>query len=695
MDAGPSGAEKVRWERREGVAVLTVANPPVNALVQPVRAALFDLIAQAEADPEVSAILIQAEGRTFPAGADVREFSGVAGDPTLAELCLRIETCTKPVVAAIHGTALGGGLELALACHYRMALKEARFGFPEVSLGLVPNAGGTQRLPRLVGARVALDLLTTGKPIDATRALAAGLIDKVVQKNLDKAGFGTARNFAETGVPPRPTRLRDEGLGRARDYLDAIAARRAEATAQPQDAVRWALELVEAALLVPFEAGLDMEHAAYDDLVNSDAARGLRHAFLAERRAGRFPSLAGVSPLRVSSAGVIGAGAHARDVAMAALRAGVPVTVALEDDTAITRVRARMERAFGEAVEAGRMTGRDRDERLRRLTVAEDYGALDAADVVIEALAEDSVRKTHALSQLAEVAAPHTIFASATAECDIETLAGASGRADRFAAMHFIEPADTNRLVEIAPARATRPEVLMTLIRLARAMGKGPVLTGARKGLVFNRMLEAYYGAAALVVEQGALPSDVDRAMRQYGMAMGPFQSQDIAGLEAVWGLNLDACPSELPARMIEQAWYGQRTGQGYYDYRGEDGIARVSPEVTNLIRALREYRGISLRLFEREDIQRRCLFAMANEGARLVAARVVDRPSDIDAALLLGLGFPREKGGPMLAADIAGAVEVRKCLKEWSAENPFWAPVPLWDELIKHGRRFETIGKA
>lgn len=695
MDAGPSGAEKVRWERREGVAVLTVANPPVNALVQPVRAALLESLERAEADPDVSAILIQAEGRTFPAGADVREFSVAAGEPTLADLCRRIEDCTKPVVAAIHGTALGGGLELALACHYRMALHDARFGFPEVSLGLVPNAGGTQRLPRLVGARVALDLLTTGKPIDANRALAAGLVDKIVQKNLDKAAFGSARNFAESGVPPRPTRDRTEGFGQARPYLEAVAAWRAAMQGGAGEAGIRAVELVEAALLVPFDAGLEMEHAAYDDLVNSDAARGLRHAFLAERRAGRFPSLAGVAAQRVSSVGVVGAGALARDVAMAALKAGVPVTVALEDDTAITRVRGRIERAFGDAVEAGTLSGRDRDDRLRRLNTADDYGALDDMDVIIEALAEDSVRKTQALGQLSQIAAGHTIFASSTAECDIETLAGASGRPDRFAAMHFIAPADANRLVEIAPARGTRPEALMTLIRLARAMGKGPVLTGARQGLVYNRMRQAYYAAAALVVEQGALPAEVDLAMRGYGMPLGPFQAQDVAGIEAVWGLNLDACPSELPARMIEQAWYGQRTGQGYYDYRGEDGVGRPSTDVTNMIRALRDYRGIRPQVFEKEDIRRRCLFAMANEGARLVAARVVDRPSDIDAVMLLGLGFPREKGGPMLAADLATPLEVRKDLSDWASENPFWAPVPLWDELVKHGRRFETIGKA
>ena len=226
-------------------------------------------------------------------------------------------------------------------------------------------------------------------------------------------------------------------------------------------------------------------------------------------------------------------------------------------------------------------------------------------------------------------------------------------------------------------------------------MGKGPVLTGARQGLVYNRMRQAYYAAAALVVEQGALPAEVDLAMRGYGMPLGPFQAQDVAGIEAVWGLNLDACPSELPARMIEQAWYGQRTGQGFYDYRGEDGVGRPSTDVTNMIRALRDYRGIRPQVFEKEDIRRRCLFAMANEGARLVAARVVDRPSDIDAVMLLGLGFPREKGGPMLAADLATPLEVRKDLSDWASENPFWAPVPLWDELVKHGRRFETIGKA
>lgn len=693
MDAGLAGADKVRWERRDGVAVLTVANPPVNALVQPVRAALFDAVERAEADADVSAILIQAEGRTFPAGADVREFTGPAGAPTLADLCLRIETCTKPVIAAIHGSALGGGLELALACHYRMAHQDARFGFPEVTLGLVPNAGGTQRLPRIAGAQLALDMLTTGKPIDMKRAEAAKLVDKVVVKNLDKAGFGSARNFARSGVAPRPTRARTDGFMPASRFLDAIAVRRHDLAPNAAGAVPRIIELVEAALLVPFEAGLEMEHAAYDDLVQSDEAKGLRHAFLAERRAGRFPSLAGVAPQRVSSVGIVGAGALARDVVMAALSAGAPVTVALEDDTAITRVRGRIERAYGEAVEAGLVSGRDRDDRLGRLVVSEDLRALADADVIVEALPEDSVRKSQVLSQLSGVAARHAILASSTADCDIETLAGVSGRPERFAAMHFVSPAATNRLVEIAPSRATSPETLMTLIRLARNMGKGPVVTGARQGLVFNRLLDAYYSAACLTVEQGAMPTEVDAAMRAYGLPIGPFQAQDVAGIDTVWGLRPDDCPSDIPARMIENAWYGQRTGQGFYRYEAEDGVARAAPEVTQMIRALRADFDISPRLIETEEIQRRCLYAMANEGARLVAAKVVDRPSDIDAVLLLGLGFPRSKGGPMLVADLASPLAVRNALAGWAGEEDFWAPAPLWDTMVKYGRRFSQMG--
>ncbi|HBZ42828.1 MAG TPA: 3-hydroxyacyl-CoA dehydrogenase [Maritimibacter sp.] len=699
MDAGPAEAETnsglVRYETREGVALITVTNPPVNALVQPVRAGISEAIARAERDEAVGAVVINAEGRTFPAGADVREFTLESAHPTLGELCRQVEACSKPVVAAIHGTALGGGFELALAAHYRMALAGARFGFPEITLGLVPNAGGSQRLPRIVGARVALDLLVSGAPIDAARAQAAGLVDKVVMKNLERAAFGTARNMAEDGLSARPTRDETKGFADPARYLELVEARRKVTARDALPAVGRVIDLVETALLLPFEAGLEVEHVAYQDLVNAPEARGLRHAFLAERRAGRTDVVAGVHPRPVSVIGVVGAGPLARDVAMSALAAGASVKVVLEDDPALGRVQGRIEAVLGKAVEAGRLAGAVRDERLSRLVIADTYDALADADVVIEALPEDAVRKSHVLARVGARALAKAIFASSTAECDVPTLATASRHPEAFAAMHFIAPADRNRLVEIAATEDTAPDVLATLLALARKMGKGPVLTKPRSGLVFNRMVTAYYSAAALLLEQGAGPSDVDAAMRDFGMPLGPFQAQDIAGLDAVWGLRAEDCASRIPLLMIENAWYGKRTGQGYYRYEEGAKGGRAAPDVLQMIRELRDERGLRSRSFTVEEIQDRCLFAMANEGARLVQSGTVARPSDVDAVMLLGLGFPRRWGGPMLMADLAEPLQVRKTMTEWSKEDPFWTPAGLWDDMIKYGRTFEDMDAA
>lgn len=684
--------DTVQWEAREGVAILTVVNPPVNALVQPVRSGLMEAVERAEADPAIGAIVIQAEGRTFPAGADVREFTLERAHPTLSDLCDRVEACSKPVLAAIHGTALGGGFELALACHYRMALAGTRFGFPEVTLGLVPAAGGTQRLPRVVGPRSALEMLISGKPIDAARAQALGLVDKIVNKNLPRAAFGTARNMVAEGTETQPTRDMDRGLADPARYLELVAAQRRVLGDEPREEVSRLIDLVEAALLLPFEAGLDMERVAYEDLVNSEAAQGLRHAFLAERRAGRSDLITGVKPRPVEVIAVVGAGPLARDVAIAALSTGASVTLALEDDSAITRARVRIEAQLGQAVEAGRLSSGQRSGYLANLAVAESYDRLANADVVIEALPEDAVRKSHVLERIGQRALPEAVFASSTAECDLGSLAAASRLPQAFAAMHFIAPADRNRLVEIAPTGETRADALATLVALAHRMNKGPVILKPRLGLVFNRMMRAYYTAAAFLLERGASPADVDAAMRGYGMPLGPFQAQDIAGLDAIWGLSAEDCPSDIPLLMLENAWYGRRTGQGFYRYNEDSPKGRVAPELIQMLRELRGELGITPKVLTPDDIRARCLFSMANEGARLVESGTVARPSDVDSVMLMALGFPRRHGGPMLAADIAGAVAVRKALYAWAEEDDFWTPAGIWDELLKNGRRFSDM---
>ncbi|MGH1369467.1 MAG: enoyl-CoA hydratase-related protein [Maritimibacter sp.] len=696
--------EVVRWEQRESVAILTVENPPVNALVQPVRRALFELVERAEADQSVGAILIQAEGRTFPAGADVREFTLETAQPTLAELCDRVEASRKPVIAAIQGTALGGGFELALACHYRIALRGAQFGFPEVTLGLVPTAGGTQRLPRITGARAALDILLTGRPVSAETGEKIGLVDRVIERNLDRAGFGSARNMAQNQTETRPSQKREEGLSDPARFLESVAARRKQMQGDARDVVSRVIDLVEAALLLPFEAGRGMERVAYEDLIGSDQAQGLRHAFLAERRAGRHPSFASVRTYPIETLGVICAAPLGRDIALGALAAGMNVVLADENQTAIARARRRMETSLDKAVEAGRLGANERDEQLRRLSISGELDALTEANFIIEALPEDLPRKQMTLAKLDKILDQDVIVASCSADVDLAALSQSSGRPEQMLAMHFIAPADRMRMVEIAPLKATRPEVTSTAIALARRLRKTPILSGAYEGLIVNTLTEAYHTAADFLLEDGASPAQVDAAMRNFGMPIGPFQARDLIGLDLAWLQRKARSESRDPAhrystvadRLCEAGWFGRKAGQGYYRYaEGEKG-GRAAPETLALLRDIRSEAGITARDFSEAEIQTRCLLAMANAGAYLVEVGEAQRPSDVDAAALLGMGFARYRGGPMMAADMRGLLNTRNALITYADESApeFWTPAPLFMELIKNGKTFDDLNE-
>lgn len=695
-------SEVVKWEVRESVAVLTVANPPVNALVQPVRDALYRAIERAEADHAVGAILIQAEGRTFPAGADVREFTLKTAEPTLAALCDRVEACRKPVIAAIHGTALGGGFELALACHYRIALRGTQMGFPEVTLGLVPTAGGTQRLPRISGARGALDLLLTGRPVSAEIAHKLGLIDRVIEKNLDRAGLGSARNMAQNQTPPRPTRSREEGITDGARFLEIVEARRTQMKADRREVVSRLIELVESALLLPFEAGRAMERVAYEDLVGGAQAQGLRHAFLAERRAGRHPAFSKIAPREVTQVGVICAGPLGRDITLALLAADYPVVLCDENQTAISRARRRIEAALMEAVEAGKLRTIDMDSQLKNLSISGELEALSDCDLVIDALPEDQPRKVMTIGKLSSVLAEDTVLASSSADVDLRALAMAAAHPKDFIAMHFLSPADRLRAVEVAPLKTTDPRTTSTALMLARRLRKTAILTAPYQGLIVNALIEAYHRAASFLVEDGASPHEVDTAMRAYGMPIGPFQAQDNDGLDLGWLQRKqneeDRAPqdrySTLADLMCEAGWFGRKAGQGYYQYGGAEKSWETAPEVLALIDKIRTENGITPRRFSPEEIQQRCILAMANAGAYMVEVGVAARPSDVDAAALLGFGFPRYRGGPLMEADLLSPLQTRKTLIEWAEESApeFWTPAPLFMELIKNGKRFDDL---
>lgn len=687
-------SETVRYETREGVALITVANPPVNALVQPVRAGIDAALARALDDRDIGAIVIRAEGRTFPAGTDVRDFHREADRPRLGEVCARIENAPKPVIAAIHGTALGGGLELALACHFRLALAGTQLGLPDVMLGVVPTAGGTQRLPRLIGPARALDMLLSGRPIMTKQAERIGLIDKMVRKNLDRAAFGTARNMARTGQPPRPTRARTEGMRDAATYLAVVAGRRSALAESREVAPAKVVQLVEAALLLPFDAGLAMERAVYEDLIHSPQARGLRHAFLAERRAARDVGHAAGAPRKVDHVAVLGQGAWAAWAARAWLAGGVPVLLGEPDDPVRLALRARIVADYAEDVRAGRIASEDRDAELARLRTGGSLGEMPGAGLVIATQRDPDVLSAE-MSRFGAEAPAGTLLAVA-AGADLDEMARLAGRPGDVFGLHMPPPAHRTRLVELAVPAGGPEDLAPTGIALARRLGKVPVVvTNGMAGQVTGTLEGALFAAAEVLALTGTDPSAIDAAMRGAGMALGPFEKADRGWLFATDPPGGD---SRLLARMQGAGWTGRAVGQGFYLY-DKDGTAQgVAPETRRLVGALREASRVpgAVSIPDEAEIRRRCLLAMANAGARLVERGVVARPSDVDVAAIDGLGVARWLGGPMAVADQVGLLHARNLMRAWSGSGDLsmevWTPAALFDELIRKGADFDSL---
>ena len=693
--------DHVTYEVQDGVAVLTIAHPPVNALSFSVRSGLFDAVERADLDPTVRSVLIRAQGRTFPAGADVREFGKPRAKPILSTVVARIEACSKPVVAAVQGTALGGGFEVALGAHYRLADRKARFGLPEVGLGVLPGGGGTQRVPRLTGAAPALDLMLSGKPVSAQTASDLGLVDALVDGDVAAAGFAFARDLAEKGAAPRPTRDRREGFNDVAAYTAAIAARRAEAAKSPLAAPGKIVDCVEAAMLLPFDAGIAMERAAFDDCENSEGARALRHAFFAERRAAKVPELDGATLREVNTIGVVGAGTMGTGIAVACLDAGFPVTLVERDDDGLMRGVERIDAIYDRSVSKGRIDATTRDARMGLLSGTTRMEDLGRVDLVIEAVFEETSVKEGVFAQLDAVMKPGAILATNTSYLDINALAETISRPEDVVGYHFFSPANIMKLLEIVVADKTDPNVVATGFALAKKLRKVPVRAGVTDGFIGNRILAAYRLAADFMLEDGATPAQIDAAMRAYGFPVGPYQVLDIAGLDISWARRKRLAATRDPAHryvtigdtLCERGWFGQKAGRGYYLYDDGSRVGREDPEVLQVITEARADKGIAPRTFTVEEIQARCLGAMANEGARLLEEGVALRPSDIDVVLFFGYGFPRWRGGPMMAADLRGLLTVENELKSWMEEAPeFWTPAPLWDDLVKNGRHFADM---
>jgi 3-hydroxyacyl-CoA dehydrogenase len=701
-----STAGVVTQEVLSRILVVTVDNPPVNALGANVRRELRAAIEAAEHNSTVEAVLLIGAGRNFIGGADIREFGKPPMPPTLPEVCDAIEACSKPVIAAIHGAALGGGLEVALAAHYRFALPNARLGLPEVTLGLLPGAGGTQRAPRLLGAKAALDLMLSGRHIGAKEALELGLVDRLGETgDVLAEGLAYAQGLRAAHAPVRRTRdaagLADRVASRA-----AIEAARAE-TSKKSGHLYSPLKIVDAvqaALELPFDDGLRHERQLFLQCLDSPQRAGLIHAFFAEREVLKAPETRNAKPLAIASVGVIGGGTMGAGIAVAALDAGLPVTMIERDAASLARGLAHIEKVYDGLVAKGRMTAEAKAAVLVRWNGSTSYDALATVDLVIEAVFEDMTVKQAVFAELDRVCKPGAVLATNTSYLDIDALAASVSRPGDVVGLHFFSPANIMKLLEVVVPAQVSADVVATAFDLAKKLRKVPVRAGVCDGFIGNRVLAIYRAAADHMMEDGASPYQIDRVVREFGFPMGPFQVSDLAGGDIGWATRKRRAATRNPKlryvqiadRICERGWFGQKTGRGYYLYA--DGARSGTPdlEVEAIINDERERVGITPRVFSDDEIIRRYMAAMINEGANVVHEGIALRPLDVDVTFLYGYGFPRHRGGPMQYADTVGLAKVLADIREFAQQDPvFWQPSPLIVDLVERGATLASLNQS
>ncbi len=646
---------------REGsVAVVTVDNPPVNALSQALRQALVDAVTELDADSTVKAVVLICAGRTFIAGADVSEFGKPPQPPHLPDVVAAIESAKKPWVAAIHGSALGGGLEVALGCAYRIAVSFASLGLPEVKLGIIPGAGGTVRLPRLIGAAAAVDLVTGGSPLSAKKAEGLGLVDAIIDGDLRAGSIAFAEGIAEKPLPqPISSRVVpavEAGFWESAEKAVAAKAKREIAPLRALASIRKAFE-------TDFAEAMAFERETFLALRGSEQAAALRHVFFAERAAPRPPELAGITPRNIRSAAVIGGGTMGAGIAAALRDAGLPVVLIERDATAVERGLANVKAIYDGSVKRGRLTQVVADERMAGVTGGDDYGLLADTDLVIEAVFEDLAVKRAVFETLSAVCRPDAVLATNTSYLDPGAISDGIAHPERFLGLHFFSPAHVMKLLEIVPTETTAPEFLAAGFALARQLAKIPVRAGICDGFIGNRILKVTRAQAERLLLSGATPSAVDAAMRAFGLPMGPFEAQDLGGLDiAAFQRKAARARGETPfapiaERLCALQRFGQKTGGGWYDYQSGDRAPKPSETVAAVI--AEEAVGWPQRVWDDASIADAILLPMVNEAARILEERVALRAADIDLVKIHGYGFPRWRGGPMHYAEARGLAEV------------------------------------
>jgi len=692
-----------RGTATDSVAIITIDNPPVNALSPGVPEGILAALDTAERDPSVRAIVVIGGGRTFIAGADIKELEEAArnpasGGPNLHPLLARIEDCSKPVIMAIHGIALGGGLEIAMAGHYRVAAADASLGAPEVNLGIIPGAEGTQRLPRLVGVAAAVEMCVTGKPVKAPEALRLGLIDGLIDGELLAGAVAFARNVASQ--PVRKTRERNEKLGSAAENAPIFAAGRAQAgkIRRNQTAPLAALEALEAATTLPFDEGCRKEREIVRKVLAGDQAKAMIHIFFAERAVARVPGIPKDTPVYpIAKVGIIGAGTMGGGIAMACANAGIFVRLKETEQAALDRGMATVRKNYDSSVKKGRFPQAVMDQRMALIQPQLTYDGFDQADLIIEAVFESMPLKKQIFGELDKIAKPDCVLASNTSTLDVDEIAAATSRPKMVIGLHFFSPAHVMRLVEIVRGKLAGDQVVATSLAIAKKLGKVGVVVGNCRGFVGNRMMLPYMREAQLLAEEGATPQQVDRALTDFGMAMGIFAVDDMGGIDLAYRVKQEYAHLRKPGervplvldKLFEMGRLGQKTGKGWYRY-DETRAPIADPEVHALIEKTAIDAGIPRRTVTSEEIIERSIFVMINEGARILAEGHAQRAADIDVIYCTGYGFPGYRGGPMWYADTVGLKRIYDRVREFHKQfGDVWEPAPLLRRLAEEGSTF------
>jgi 3-hydroxyacyl-CoA dehydrogenase len=696
-------SDVVQFEKRGSIGIISVNNPPVNALSHAVRQGLREALASAVADEKVHAIVLAGSGRTFIAGADITEFGKPLKEPQLGAVIATFDESTKPIVAALHGTALGGGLEVALGCHYRVAVRDAKCGLPEVKLGILPGAGGTQRLPRLIGVAKALEMIVSGEPVSASEAKALGLVDEVVDGDL----LAAAISFAQRVADKRP-------LVRVRDLTDRIdqakkdpsifqaAAKAATARVRGGQAPLRCVEAVRASIELPFDQGLRRERELITEAMASEESAALRHVFFAERQAAKIPDVPAETPtLPLRRVAILGAGTMGGGIAMVFANAGIPVILLDREKALVDKGVEIITKNYAATVSKGRLAQSEMDSRLGRIEATTSWDGLGDVDLVIEAVFEEMGLKKEVFGKLDKVCRKDAIMATNTSTLDVNEIARVTSRPEQVIGLHFFSPANVMRLLEIVRGEKTSKTVVATAMKLAKQIGKVGVLVGVCNGFVGNRMLHAFYRQANLIIEEGALPAQVDAVMTGFGFAMGPFATSDLAGIDVGWRIRKgqpkppagERYSGTVADRLAEMGRFGQKTNAGFYKYEPGNRTPIRDPQVEAIVVEVSKQLGIERRPVGDDEILERCMYSMINEGAKILEEGIALRASDIDTVWINGYGFPPYRGGPMFYADSVGLPKIYERVREFfSRHGRVWQPAGLLERLAQDKGTFAAL---